>query len=579
MSEREKDVLIQFQPKHERVRPQSAPHHHIRKMGTDEERIKIRMALRALDERDLEANIVHWLKHAALQGTEDTPRLLLAELFHGLDSSNVNGRKQRFRLARHLITTSAYVEVHDIVPSIIRTLVKRASEEKSQGLYEEEAKFLQDLTDSALTLAHVQDTREWVHHTCVKPFLDIISKTLDGKKIAGCCRHLIAVLSACTLSTHIDLDISQDIAREVLKRMHKLFHHHRKTSSRIPESYQVQEKCIEIIQLELTPSNIQTFVEQFMTAIDNKDTWHVRKAGLEMLTTISTVYVDASKFPGDSEAREVLRKYMGIIQGCLDKARYDKIVHVRKAMQKAQAAFNGIALVPFEDYDVQLEDLHLRQVGAPSNPRRAAHTRKRFTRPKAKIGNDFGIQIFVPMEDENESPEKRDEVPTAAADNADDPKDAPSPSTSSPDRIHQVEDLHQRHHDAEQFYTANLVGNVNDETFNSRVFQDSLAAEDTHGHSQHMSISDHTLESLVTIHAQEIEKFYREKEKEELQNLKIKFEKHFKRLQEAFERDTMKVKGVIQNAIDNEIDFFKKDRLPKLAKLLSDRQSSASDQN
>ena len=53
----------------------------------------------------------------------------------------------RFRLSRHLVCTSAYVEYGDIVPSIVKTLVKRASEEKSQGLYDEEAKFLQDLTD------------------------------------------------------------------------------------------------------------------------------------------------------------------------------------------------------------------------------------------------------------------------------------------------------------------------------------------------------------------------------------------------------------------------------------------------
>ena len=45
----EREVVLQFQPKHER-RPHSAPHHHVKRMGTDEERIKIRMALRALDE-------------------------------------------------------------------------------------------------------------------------------------------------------------------------------------------------------------------------------------------------------------------------------------------------------------------------------------------------------------------------------------------------------------------------------------------------------------------------------------------------------------------------------------------------
>ena len=37
------------------------------------------------------------------------------------------------------------------------------------------------------------------------------------------------------------------------------------------------------------------------------------------------------------------------------------------------------------------------------------------------------------------------------------------------------------------------------------------------------------------------------------------------------------MKGVIQKAIEREIDFFKKDRLPKLAKLLSDKAQSASD--
>ena len=41
--------------------------------------------------------------------------------------------------------------------------------------------------------------------------------------------------------------------------------------------------------------------------------------------------------------------------GSLEKARYDKIVHVRKAMQKAQAAFNAVELVSFDDYAVEYE--------------------------------------------------------------------------------------------------------------------------------------------------------------------------------------------------------------------------------
>ena len=108
-------------------------------------------------------------------------------------------------------------------------MVKRASEEKSQGLYEEEAKFLQDLTDCALALASVQDEgrRDWVGQTLAKPFLDVVSKTLNAQKIAGCSRHLHAVLSACALSIHIDLDIAQNIAKDVAKRVSKLFHHHR----------------------------------------------------------------------------------------------------------------------------------------------------------------------------------------------------------------------------------------------------------------------------------------------------------------------------------------------------------------
>ena len=182
------------------------------------------------------------------------------------------------------------------------------------------------------------------------------------------------------LSTHVELDISQAIARDTLKRLHRFFHHHRSTCARIPEAYAVQDKCIEIIQLELAPSHVQTFIELFVASSEHKDSWQVRKAGLELLTTLSKVYCDAPKFPGDSEAREVLRKFMAIIQGCLDRARYDKIVHVRKAMQKAQAAFNGVALVPFDDFDVELEDLHHRQVGVAGgsrNARKPTSARKR----------------------------------------------------------------------------------------------------------------------------------------------------------------------------------------------------------
>ena len=43
-------------------------------------------------------------------------------------------------------------------------------------------------------------------------------------------------------------------------------------------------------------------------------------------------------------------------------------------------------------------------------------------------------------------------------------------------------------------------------------------------------------------------------------------------MEEAFERDTTKVRSVIQSAIEREIDFFKRDRLPKLAKLLTEKR-------
>lgn len=105
--------------------------------------------------------------------------------------------------------------------------------------------------------------------------------------------------------------------------------------------------------------------------------------------------------------------------------------------------------------------------------------------------------------------------------------------------------------------------------------EDPLPGEGERREPKMVSVSDHTLDSLVNIHAQEIERFYREKERDELVKLKSKFENHFKKLQEAFERDTAKVKSVIQSAIDKEIDFFRKDRLPKLAKLLSDKSNQA----
>ena len=478
------------------------------------------------------------------------------------------------------------MEIHDTVPTILRTMVKRASEEKSQGLYEEEAKFLQDLTDCALALASVQDEgrRDWVGQTLAKPFLDVVSKTLNAQKIAGCSRHLHAVLSACALSTHIDLDIAKDVA----KRVSKLFHHHRQHCAKISEIYSLMERCCEIIQLGLSQNQVQTIIELVCASIDHKDDWHVRKAGLELLTTLSTVFVDAPKYPGDSEAREVLRKYMGVIQGSLDKARYDKIVHVRKAMQRAQAAFNAVELVSFDDFSVDYDDLKHRQAGAKgaNHPRKHPNNRKPFTRPKAKLGNDFGIQIFVPLEDDGE----QNEVDLTRAGRKDDNgrspqqneheqehESAPSPSVSasSPetaDKAPTPEDQKIRSSawdrpsvDAMESEPAIAAG------------EDPLPGEGERREPKMVSVSDHTLDSLVNIHAQEIERFYREKERDELVKLKSKFENHLKKkkLQEAFERDTAKVKSVIQSAIDKEIDFFRKDRLPKLAKLLSDKSNQA----
>ena len=577
----ERDVVIhrQLHPQgKQRSRPQSAGGYSVKRMGLDEEKLKIRMALRALDERDLDSNIISWLKHVAIQGQErETPKLLLLELFHGLDSSNVNGRKQRFRLARHLVTTSSYVEINETVPTILRTMVKRASEEKSQGLYEEEFAFLRDLADCALSLASVQDEgrRDWVGQSLVKPFLDVVSKTLNADKIAGCSRHLQAVLSACSLSTHIELEVSQAIARDVSNRVGKLFRHHRHHCARIPEVCALMEKCCEITQLDLSQQQVQTLVELVAASVENKDNWHVRKAGLDLLTTISTVFVDAPKFPGDSEAREVLRKYMGIIQGSLDKARYDKIVHVRKAMQRAQAAFNAVELVSFDDYEVELEDLNQRQAGARSKSRKSAKLRKPFSRPKSKLGNDFGIQIFVPTEDDGEQKEVDLTRPRGGEGPPQDAlQEAPaSPSTSSPERSPEARGPHLGEAMARS-ESPEKPSVVFDDPGSKEFYQDSVVVEGAKGDEKEhvVSVSNHTLESLVTIHAQEIEKFYREKEREELDKLKDKFESHFKKLEEAFERDTTKVRSVIQSAIEREIDFFKRDRLPKLAKLLTEKR-------
>ncbi len=109
----------------------------------------------------------------------------------------------------------------------------------------------------------------------------------------------------------------------------------------------------------------------------------------------------------------------------------------------------------------------------------------------------------------------------------------------------------------------------------ARFAEDSLAMDGGPSGPERLSVSNHTLESLVAIHAQEIEKFYRDKERDELARLREKFERHLRKLQETFERDTGKIKAVIQTAIDKEVNFFKHDRLPKLAKLLSDKQGGA----
>ena len=78
-------------------------------------------------------------------------------------------------------------------------------------------------------------------------------------------------------------------------------------------------------------------------------------------------------------------------------------------MQKAQAAFNGIELVPFDDGSYA--ERHMEEVGQRYAERRQQRgkplsARRRFTRPKGKIGDDFGIQIFVPVEDESEEPQE-----------------------------------------------------------------------------------------------------------------------------------------------------------------------------
>ena len=200
-----------------RGRPQSAPHsandgvilHRANLKNTitetaaarrslpEEERMRMRVALRTLDERDLESHTASWMMRQAASGGAGVSKVLVSELFRGMDASNVHGRKQRYRLARQVLDGLAWPDAMEVMPAVVKVLVRRATDERSAALFEEEGRFLEAVVDRALEELGEEST--WTFHAIIKPMLDAIAKTLDIRKISGCCRQLERALRPCAL--------------------------------------------------------------------------------------------------------------------------------------------------------------------------------------------------------------------------------------------------------------------------------------------------------------------------------------------------------------------------------------------
>ncbi|KAK9807159.1 hypothetical protein WJX73_002203 [Symbiochloris irregularis] len=301
-------------------------------------RVRLRSKLLGLEDKDVREQIDRELQklYINLKGSQELDQGL-KELFSSIDSCNATARKLRYRLCATLLQSHSFEDFGNSVPFLYKHLEQRGAVEDQAPAVAELAGIVAQFTNAVLE-QHSNDQANgvpgppdpcWLHNLVLRQLL-VSACRLPSKVTAGTSFTLVlAALTAFESWQH--LDAVMEATRECLVHVLK-FVATASPKAQVAESYQLLRSSINLLGAFLEPQIVAGLLKACLKWMKLKDDWQVRKAALETLAALAAALQAAG---AESEGLNLLAAEKSKTLVALADAKYDKIVHVRQAANKA----------------------------------------------------------------------------------------------------------------------------------------------------------------------------------------------------------------------------------------------------
>ncbi|CAL8462244.1 g1775 [Coccomyxa elongata] len=341
-------------------------------------RLRTRTALLGLEDKDLatqaQLGVQRLIKD--LQATWEIESVL-RDILAGLDQCSAHARRLRYKLAAVLVQRHGYPS--GLINLIIKRFTEQAGFEKHSSAVEELAGFMQEVARAALLL-HVTDEdmydqQDDLSALLIRPLLKNAAKS-PAKHTASNCYVLVNA----ALMVFFEQAQSPSVAAVALDCLRHILGSISSGQSGVlvAEAFLPMRKSVEILGGDMKPGMVRALITECLKCIKHKSDWQLRKQAAD---TIAALAASSQVFRKTEDAWQlersdglaVLTAEKSAISAALTDVKYDKIVHVRQAAQKALAEMNGIP--------------------EPSSPLKAAYMRSSTLQPPdgddVESGDDF----------------------------------------------------------------------------------------------------------------------------------------------------------------------------------------------
>jgi len=345
---------------------------------------RVRYSLLGLEDKDLEQQAT-WGLRSIIGGTKSAKDLkcIVKDLLTGLENTSASARRHRYLLAGYAVESSPADAVPQIVPFIMTKVNRRLGEEKQQSAILAVGQLVEQSIERVMVHmvdvmnGRAENSKEfshgWLANSLVHGLIKAATKSPDKNKVTMAFAVLHGIISALRDWTHVPGVVPTVLFcfRNMVQAMlHGLF------GCRVAGAYLPLQRCMEILGVHAPPETVGTAIKVCLMGAKDRDDWQVRRSAMETLTVIAAaVQIHEKSEEGEwvlkmSDGLVLLSRRKPEIMKVLVNAKYDKILHVRKAATATKAEMDHI---PDPDAD---DNPPLRQTASTSSVPTPGSTRR-----------------------------------------------------------------------------------------------------------------------------------------------------------------------------------------------------------